>query len=193
MLKQITDKYNIILASKSPRRKELLKKIIDNFNIEIRPINEVYPKNLKREEIALYLSEHKAKEFNPFYNQLIITADTIVILKDIILGKPANKNEAFKMLKMLSGKTHEVITACTIFTTDHFKSFYDITEVTFYKLSDEEIISYIDKCHPMDKAGSYGIQEWMGYVGIKKMNGDFFNVMGLPLHLLYRELLNLDQ
>ncbi len=88
---------------------------------------------------------------------------------------------------MLSGKTHEVITACTISTKDHFNTFYDVTQVSFYELSDEEIINYIDKCNPLDKAGSYGIQEWMGYVGIKKINGDFFNVMGLPLHLLYRE------
>ena len=93
---------------------------------------------------------------------------------------------------MLSGKTHEVITACTISTKNHFISFYDLTEVTFYQLSDDEINSYIDTCQPMDKAGSYGIQEWMGYVGIKKMNGDYFNVMGLPLHLLYRELLRLN-
>ena len=192
MLKSITDNYKIILASKSPRRKELLSKIIDDFNIQVKPINEKYPKNLKREEIAIYLSELKAKEFEPLYNQIILTADTIVILNDVVLGKPADKNEAFKMLKMLSGKTHEVITACSIFTKDHFNTFYDITEVTFYELSNEEIISYIDKCKPLDKAGAYGIQEWMGYVGIKKMNGDFFNVMGLPLHLLYRELKKLN-
>ena len=188
MLPSITAKYDIILGSKSPRRKELLKHLIKDFGIQIKPVNENYPNNLKREKIAVFLSELKAKEFNPIGNQLIITADTIVVLKDLVLGKPVDKNDAFKMLKMLSGNTHEVITACTLYSQDNFSTFYDITEVTFYDLSDEEIISYINQCNPLDKAGSYGIQEWMGYVGIKKMNGEFFNVMGLPLHKLYREL-----
>ena len=192
MLTSIIEKYEIILGSKSPRRKELLNHIFSEFSIQVKSVEETFPKELKNEEIAIFLSELKAKEFSPTENQLIITADTIVLIDGLVLGKPKDKNDAFKMLKMLSGKTHEVITACTIKTNKHFNSFYDKTEVTFYELSDEQIIEYIEKCRPLDKAGSYGIQDWMGHVGIRKMNGEFFNVMGLPLHKLYRELKRLE-
>ena len=147
--------------------------------------------NLKINEIAQYIAEKKAN----FYlkqvktNEIYITADTVVILKNKILGKPVDEKDAFNMLKSLSDKSHLVHTGVSIIFNKKVHSFYDETKVTFYPLSDEEEIKdYINRCQPFDKAGSYGIQDWMGFVGIKKMEGDFFNVMGLPLHKLYRKL-----
>ena len=181
-------KYDVILASNSPRRQELLKKLIPKFKIQVVPIEENYPKELAKEQIAKYLSELKSAAYQPTKNQLIITADTIVSIGNEVLGKPKDSNDALEMLMKLSGKTHRVTTAVSIKTTEKLITFSDTTEVTFYKLTSQEMEQYIINCQPFDKAGSYGIQEWMGYFGIKKMNGDYYNVMGLPLHKLYRAL-----
>ena len=178
------------LASKSPRRHQLLSNIIKDFQIVSKEIDESYPTKLKTSEIALYLANLKAKYYveEAKENELYITADTIVVFKDKVLGKPIDSKDAFRMLKELSGKTHRVYTGVSILFNGEITSFVDVTEVTFYDLSEDEIKFYIDHHHPMDKAGSYGIQEWMGYVGVRKIEGDFFNVMGLPLHKLYREI-----
>lgn len=188
MKQSISNKYEVILASKSPRRHELLKKLITDFKINVIDVEEKYPCELEKEKIAEYLSELKAAAYLPKHNQLFITADTIVCIENEVLGKPKDTNDAKEMLKKLSGKTHLVITAVTLKTSTKLITFSDKTEVTFYHLSDQEITNYIEECKPFDKAGSYGIQEWMGYFGIKKMNGDYFNVMGLPLHRLYRAI-----
>ena len=181
-------KYDVILASNSPRRQALLKKLVPKFKIQVVPIEENYPKELAKEQIAKYLSELKSAAYQPTKNQLIITADTIVSIGNEVLGKPKDFNDALEMLMKLSGKTHLVTTAVSIKTTEKLITFSDTTEVTFYKLTSQEMEQYITNCQPFDKAGSYGIQEWMGYFGIKKMNGDYYNVMGLPLHKLYRAL-----
>ena len=181
-------KYDVILASNSPRRQELLKKLVPKFKIQVVPIEENYPKELAKNQIAKYLSELKSAAYQPTKNQLIITADTIVSIGNEVLGKPKDSNDALEMLMKLSGKTHLVTTAVSIKTTEKLITFSDTTEVTFYKLTSQEMEQYITNCQPFDKAGSYGIQEWMGYFGIKKMNGDYYNVMGLPLHKLYRTL-----
>jgi len=188
MLGDLTEKHQITLASNSPRRKELLTKIIPIFKVESKAVEEIYPNNLEGGEIATYLSQLKSKPFQPNENELIITADTIVILDGIILGKPKTPEEAINMLTLLSGKKHEVITGVTIRTKDKELSFYDVTKVEFYELKPDEIEHYIKQYKPFDKAGSYGIQEWIGHVGIKKIEGDFYNVMGLPVHRVYREL-----
>mgnify|MGYP003990069365 CR=1 FL=1 len=188
MLRDLTEKYQIILASNSPRRKELLQEIIPIFKVESKEVEEIYPNNLQGGEIATYLSQLKSKPFQPNEKELIITADTIVILDNHILGKPKNPEEAIHMLTLLSGKKHEIITGVTIRTKDKELSFYDSTKVEFYELKPEEIEYYVKNYKPFDKAGAYGIQEWIGTIGIKKMEGDFYNVMGLPVHRLYREL-----
>ena len=181
---------NIKLASKSPRRQELLRNIIEDFEIVTKDIEEEYPKDLKANEIALYLAKLKANSYlkESKENELYITADTIVVYENKVLGKPIDSKDAFRMLKELSGNTHTVYTGVSLLLNGEINSFLDSTEVSFYDLSDEEITFYINHYKPMDKAGSYGIQEWMGYVGIRKIKGDFFNVMGLPLHKLYREI-----
>jgi septum formation protein len=181
---------NIKLASKSPRRQELLRNIIEDFKIVTKDVEEEYPKDLKANEIALYLAKLKADSYlkESKENELYITADTIVVYNNKVLGKPIDPKDAFRMLKELSGNTHTVYTGVSLLLNGEINSFLDSTEVSFYNLSDEEITFYINHYKPMDKAGSYGIQEWMGYVGIRKIKGDFFNVMGLPLHKLYREI-----
>ena len=181
-------KYDVILASNSPRRQELLKKLIPKFKIQVVPIEENYPKELAKDQIAKYLSELKSAAYQPTKNELIITADTIVSIGNEVLGKPKDSNDALEMLMKLSGKSHLVTTAVSIKTTEKLITFSDTTEVTFYKLTSQEMEQYITNFKPFDKAGSYGVQEWMGYFGIKKMNGDYYNVMGLPLHKLYRAL-----
>ena len=190
LLEEKIKNIDIKLASKSPRRHQLLRNIIKNFEIVSKEIDESYPKSLKANEIALYLANLKAKSYEKEAkeNQLYITADTIVVYKQKVLGKPKNMKDAFNMLQELSGNTHTVYTGVSLLFNGENNSFIDATEVTFYDLSEEEIKFYIDHYKPMDKAGSYGIQEWMGYVGVKKMEGDFFNVMGLPLNRLYREI-----
>mgnify|MGYP000570781474 CR=1 FL=1 len=190
LLEEKIKKIDVFLASKSPRRHELLKNIIPQFSIVNKDIKEEYPKNLPTDEIAKYLAELKAKAFinDSTGNNLFLTADTIVVFQNKVLGKPSNEEEAFNMLSELSGETHVVYTGVTLLFNKKLISFQDATKVTFYPLKKEEINYYINHHQPFDKAGSYGIQEWMGYVGIKKMEGDFFNVMGLPLHKTYREI-----
>ena len=182
--------YNLILASKSPRRQELLKGLGLTFEIKTKEIEEVFPPALYKEEIPVYLSNLKAKAFENDLNStdLVITSDTIVWNENKQLGKPKDRGEAIEMLQSLSGKTHEVITAVTLMTKEKTHSFYEITTVFFKELSHEEIEYYIDNFKPFDKAGSYGIQEWIGFVGIPKIEGDYFNVVGLPLNRLSLEL-----
>ena len=190
LLEKKIKNIDIKLASKSPRRHQLLSNIIKDFEIVNKEIDESYPKSLKASKIAFYLANLKAKSYEKEAkeNQLYITADTIVVFKEKVLGKPVDDKDAFRMLKELSGNTHKVYTGVSLLFNGEISSFADATEVTFYDLMEDEINFYIDHLQPMDKAGSYGIQEWMGYVGVKKIEGDFFNVMGLPLHRLYREI-----
>ncbi|MDC1106028.1 Maf-like protein [Prolixibacteraceae bacterium] len=181
--------YNIILASQSPRRQELLKGLNIDFTTEVRSVEEVYPESLSPMEVPIFLSELKASVFNDLKdNDLIITSDTVVINKDRVLGKPTDREEAFEMIASLSGKTHQVVTGVTIKTKQEVHSFASTTEVTFCELTDEEINFYIDQYKPFDKAGAYGIQEWIGYIGISEIKGSYFNVMGLPVQPLYQAL-----
>lgn len=190
MLSDLVKNKTIILASQSPRRKELFAGILTDFKTEVRSVDEVYPEGLSNTEIATYLSQLKASAFknNIATDEIIITADTIVCIENEVLGKPKDRAEATRMLQLLSGKTHEVITGVTLLSTNQSLSFFDTTLVTFYELTDQEIAYYLATHKPYDKAGSYGIQEWIGYIGIKEMKGDYYNVMGLPLHQLYRQL-----
>ncbi|KAB2858806.1 MAG: septum formation protein Maf [Flavobacteriales bacterium] len=183
-------KKDIVLASKSPRRQQLLKDLGLNFSVVLKEVEEVYPSNLKKQEVALYLSKLKADAFLPDLkeNQLVITSDTIVCLDDKIIGKPKDRDDAFNMLSDLSGKMHEVVTAVTLTSAEKQVSFYVTTQVYFKTLSNFEIDYYINHYKPFDKAGSYGIQEWIGYIGIEKIVGSYFNVMGLPVKELYDEL-----
>lgn len=182
---------DIILGSQSPRRKQLLEDIGLKFRIITVPVDEISPKHLTALETAIYLSELKAKAFSYSAlneNSILITADTIVSLEDKLLAKPLNENGAFDMLQLLSGKCHEVITAVTLRSKKKTKSFYSETKVYFKVLSEDEINYYISKYKPFDKAGAYGIQEWIGKIGIEKIKGSYFNVMGLPVHRVYSEL-----
>ncbi len=183
---------HIILASKSPRRQQLLKDIGVDFEIRLKEVDEVYPSELKGKEVALFLSELKAKAFKNDLqaNEVLLTSDTIVCLGEKILGKPKNREHAIVMLGELSGKKHEVITAVTLTSTTKKHSFAVSTEVYFKTLNIEEITYYIDNYQPYDKAGSYGIQEWIGYISIEKIVGSYFNVMGLPVKEVYEELIS---
>lgn len=183
--------YKIILASGSPRRKELLGGLGIDYTIRILPdVDESYPETLKGEEIPLYIAREKADAYRLSIqpDELIITADTIVWLDDNVLGKPTDEFQAKQMLHSLSGKTHHVITGVCITTKQFQRSFTVTTEVTFSPLSEEEISYYVNNFHPLDKAGAYGIQEWIGLVGVRSIKGSYFNVMGLPVQRLYKEL-----
>ncbi|CAM1348103.1 Maf family nucleotide pyrophosphatase [Tenacibaculum crassostreae] len=190
MLSTKLSKYNIILASKSPRRHELIKSLDISFSIKTKEVEEIYPENLKHSKITDYLAELKATPFTSELNEndLLITSDTIVWLNNKALGKPKDYDDAFNMLKELSNATHEVITSISLTSKNFQQTFNDVTTVTFKKLSNEEIDYYINTYKPFDKAGAYGIQEWIGKIGITKMNGSYFNVMGFPVHKLYKEL-----
>ena len=192
MLNEKLKKYTIILASGSPRRQQFFKDLGLDFTIQIKEIKEVYPKELKGNQITDYLATLKSKAFNTLTDRdLLITSDTIVWLGNKALGKPKDEQEAFKMLQSLSGKEHQVITSVCI-TNNHFqKVINDTTTVSFKKLTDEEIMYYIKNYQPFDKAGAYGIQEWIGFIGIKTIKGSYFNVVGLPVHKLYDELMKL--
>ena len=184
--------YRLILASNSPRRKELLTRL--NLKFEVRPVDVVedYPDSLDIQDIPVFLSQKKANAFPLKEGELVITADTIVALNGDVLGKPSNTQSALIMLNKLSGTTHDVISGVTLRTTKRDIAFHDITQVTFKSLSDQEIEYYVEKCYPFDKAGAYGIQDWIGMIGIIKMNGSYYNVMGLPTHLVYQHLLELS-
>ncbi|MBO5720988.1 MAG: septum formation protein Maf [Bacteroidales bacterium] len=184
-------KYDIILASNSPRRRELLKGLGLNFKAEtLVDIDETYPDNLKGGEIPAYISKQKSNSYKEFLNDntLLITADTIVWLDDKQFGKPIDAEDAKRMLKQLSGNTHMVYTGVTILTKEKEKTFVSASEVKFANLSNDEIDFYVNNFSPMDKAGAYGIQEWIGYIGVEAINGSYFNVMGLPIQRLYSEL-----
>lgn len=183
--------YNYILASKSPRRQELLHELGIRFRVEILDVDESYPDNLYREEIAVFLAKLKAIPFlgKLADNDLLISADTIVWLNGEVFGKPANKQEAIEILQKLSDNEHQVISGVCLTSTHKQKSFFSVSNVRFKKLSDSEINFYIDEYKPYDKAGAYGIQEWIGYIGITHIEGSFFNVMGLPIQQLYSEII----
>lgn len=191
MLDEKLKHKRIILASKSPRRQYLLKEIGVNFEIVTKEVEELFPETLKREEIPLFLVKKKADAFDGAIteNTIVITADTIVWLDNKPLNKPAHREEAIYMLKLLSGKMHEVVTAVNLKSARKEHSFYAVTKVHFKNLSEEEIIYYIDNYKPFDKAGAYGAQEWIGYIAVEKIEGSYFNVMGLPVKELYEELL----
>lgn len=185
------NKYKIILASNSPRRRELLSGLGIDYEVRIiKDIDESYPETLKGDDIPVFISKSKAEAYLPTLgeNEMVITADTIVYTNGKVLGKPADKDDAFSMLKELSGHSHQVITGVCITTRKFQKSFATVTEVTFDSLSDEEINFYIKKYKPFDKAGAYGIQEWIGFIGVSGIKGSYFNVMGLPVQRLYKEL-----
>ena len=191
MLHEKLKNYRIILASGSPRRQMLLKGLDIPFEIKLKEIEEKFPSHLKREEIALYLCELKASAFQNEMddNTIVITADTIVWIKDRILNKPKDYTDAVNILTQLSGNMHEVITGVCLKTNKKTHSFYALTKVFFKPLSQEEIKYYVSRYKPYDKAGAYGAQEWIGYVAIERIEGSYFNVMGLPTRLLYQELL----
>ena len=184
--------YKIILASNSPRRRELLGGLGIDFTVKvIGGIDESWPHELKGEDIPLYISREKAAPYKATIapDELVITADTIVHVDGEVLGKPADEADAKRMLRMISGRWHEVITGVTLMTSEREHSFAVTTKVKFCNLSDSEIDYYIKNYAPMDKAGAYGIQEWIGYVGVEAIEGSYFNVVGLPVQRLYRELI----
>jgi septum formation protein len=186
------DKYQLILASKSPRRQQMLRELGLKFEVAELDYEEIIPENLNGEESALFLAREKA---NPFRhrvsgNEIVITADTIVWCNGKALGKPADYADAVNMLNELSGNTHEVITGVNLLSSWKEVSFSECTKVTFEKLTDEEIAYYIEEFKPYDKAGAYGIQEWIGLAACTKIDGSYFNVVGLPVQKLYKELQN---
>jgi septum formation protein len=190
MISDNLNNYRIILASRSPRRQQLLRDLDLKFDVIERDFDETYPDNLSGKEIAMYLSERKAKNFinEIAENEIIITADTIVWCNKKVLGKPEDKGEALKMIRELSGNTHEVITAVTLLSDERERTFSESTKVTFEALSDVEITYYVEKFKPYDKAGAYGIQEWIGVAACSRIEGSYFNVVGLPVQKLYKEL-----
>ncbi len=186
-------KYKLILASNSPRRKELLAGLGLSFTVKTLPdIEETFPPGMEAEEIPLHIAGEKARAYLPYIqpDELILTADTIVWLDGEVLGKPVDKAQARAMLKKLSRRQHQVITGVCLTTSGSQKAFTVTTEVEFSELTDREIAWYVDHYLPLDKAGAYGIQEWIGYVGVKRITGSFYNVMGLPVQRLYTELQN---
>ncbi|MDB5137198.1 MAG: maf [Mucilaginibacter sp.] len=182
----------IILASKSPRRQELLRLMDIDFRIVLKEVDESYPENLSPEEIAVYVAEKKAKAFDESIdNEIVLTADTIVSIERHILGKPETIEHAAEMLQMLSGKVHKVVTGVCLLYKHKYNLFHDVSEVFFRKLAIEEIDFYVNNYHPLDKAGAYGIQEWIGLIGIERINGSYTNVVGLPTEKLYQQLIRL--
>lgn len=191
----IADRFHLILASKSPRRRQLLRDagfeftLADSFEVE-----EIYPETLAAEEVAEFLSNLKADAYPVALkgNDVLITSDTVVVADGEVMGKPADYADAFRMIRKLSGKMHKVITAVCIRTVSQKLSFSDECDVFFDELSDEEIDFYLRHYKPYDKAGAYGIQEWIGYIGISRIEGSFFTVMGFPIHRVYQELKRLE-
>ena len=188
---RLVEGYKVILASNSPRRKELLAGLGIDFSVRIiKDIDESYPASLRGEDIPVFISGKKAEAYRRTMaeDELIITADTIVYDNDKVLGKPSSREEAINMLTELSGHAHEVITGVTICSRDKMKQFASVSKVFFDNLTEEEIEYYVDEYRPYDKDGSYGIQEWIGFVGVTRIEGSYFNVMGLPIQRLYKEL-----
>jgi len=190
MLSELLNNKKIILASKSPRRKELLAGLDIEFETRTKDVDESYSDTLSTHKVAEFLADKKAKAFKAELqiNEIVITSDTVVICEGEILEKPKSKIQAFDMLSKLSGKSHEVVTGVCLMSTEKTELFSDTTRVWFKALSCDEINYYIKKYKPFDKAGSYGIQEWIGFIGIEKIEGTYFNVMGLPVNLLYKKL-----
>jgi septum formation protein len=191
LLPEKLEDFKIILASQSPRRQLLLKGLDIPFTVVVKDVEEKFPEGLKREEIALYLSNLKASAFDNEIDDktLVITADTIVWINDQVLNKPKDYDDAVNILSQLSGNMHEVITGVCLKTKAKTHTFYALTNVYFKKLSQKEIHYYVSNYKPYDKAGAYGAQEWIGYVAIEHIEGSYFNVMGLPTRLLYDELM----
>ncbi|MCL1933108.1 MAG: Maf-like protein [Candidatus Azobacteroides sp.] len=188
-------KYKIVLASGSPRRRELLAGLDIDFEVKIiSDIEESYPETLRKEEIPVYIAKLKAHAYQKYLkeNTLLITADTIVLLEGNVYGKPKNEQEAKEMLQILSGQTHEVITGVCLTGLKKQQTFYVSTQVKFARLQEDEIDYYVKKYRPFDKAGAYGVQEWIGYIGVEKLEGSFYNVMGLPVRVLYTHLKEWD-
>lgn len=184
-------KYNIVLASNSPRRKELLQRMGVNFKVRtLFGIDESYPDSLRGEDIVRYISRNKAQAYRSSMapNELLITADTIVYVEGEVMGKPKTAEQAKEMLHKLSGKSHQVITGVTIVTADRTEDFGVTSQVKFAEITDEEINFYVDNYLPFDKAGAYGIQEWIGIVAVEEIKGSYFNVVGLPVQRLYQKL-----
>jgi nucleoside triphosphate pyrophosphatase len=190
MLSKKLKDFNLILASGSPRRQQFFKDLGLDFQIILKPVKEEYPERLRHFEISNYLAQLKSLPFEKDLksNDILITSDTIVWYKNEALGKPQSEKEAFHMLRLLSGETHEVISSVCFKTKTTEKTVHNITKVTFKNLSDEEIWHYIKNYNPLDKAGAYGIQEWIGHIGVTKIEGSYFNVMGLPVHMVYESL-----
>ena len=189
MLKEKLQHKNIILASGSPRRQQYFKELDIDFTIQLKEIEEIYPNHLKAEEITNFLAELKASAFNDLSkNDVLITSDTIVWHENKALGKPKDYQDAFAMLQSMSGKTHEVISSVCFKTNAKTETIFEVTKVTFKKLSDEAITYYLDNYKPFDKAGSYGIQEWIGLIGISKIEGSYANVVGMPVDKVYDKL-----
>lgn len=193
MLQDLLKEKEIILASGSPRRHQFFKELDIPFKIDVRPVKEVYPKELKEQEITDFLAQLKAKVFQGELkeNQILITSDTIVYHNEKALGKPVSKEEAMEMLISLSGHSHSVFTSVCFTTHKHQSTANCETKVTFKELSKAEIDYYVKNFRPFDKAGGYAIQEWIGLIGITKIEGSYFNVVGLPTHLVYKELIKL--
>ena len=193
MLSLRNQKYKIILASGSPRRQQFLKDLAVDFEIRLKDIEEIYPENLQGVEITNYLAILKANAFEGEIaeGEILISSDTIVWFENKALGKPKDYEDAFTMLKAMSGKTHEVITSVCFKTTVKTETIFEVTKVTFNQLSDEAIRYYLDHYKPFDKAGAYGIQEWIGLIGIDKIEGSYTNVVGLPTDKVYAYLTNL--
>ena len=184
-------KYKVILSSNSPRRKELFAGLGIDFEVRvISGIDESYPSDLPLKDVPQYIAKEKAAAYDIATDELVVTADTVVIVDNEILGKPVDEDEARKMLRELSGRSHEVITGVCLTTCELQRSFAVTSEVTFKKLSEEEIEYYVKNYHPLDKAGAYGIQEWIGYIGVTSLYGSYFNVMGMPVQRIYEELRN---
>lgn len=184
-------KYKVILASNSPRRKELLAGLGVDYEVRTLPdVDESYPETLQGADIPLYIAKEKADAYVAMMQpgELMITADTIVWLDGKVLGKPWDREDALQMLRTMSGRTHEVFTGVCITTTDWQRSFTAQTEVRFATLSEEEIAYYVDNFQPMDKAGAYGVQEWIGFIGVENISGSYYNIMGLPVQRIYNEL-----
>lgn len=185
------ENYHIILASNSPRRRQLLSGLDIDFEVKVLPdIEENYPDTLATPEIPVYIATEKAAAYKDLMSEhdLIITADTVVVLGDEVLGKPTDLEDAKRMLRALSGQTHQVITGVCLMTRQRQRSFAVTTDVTFKDLTEAEISHYVEKYQPLDKAGAYGIQEWIGYIGVTNLSGSYFNVMGLPVQRIYNEL-----
>ena len=192
MLSEKLKNYNIILASGSPRRQRFFKEMDIDFTIQLKEIEEIYPDSLRGVEITDYLSKLKAAAFQDLSEKdLLITSDTIVWQSGKAVEKPKDAADAFRMIQSFSGRMHNVFTSVTFTGKKNQKTIHDTTKVWFNDLTDDEINYYVNTYQPFDKAGGYGIQEWLGYVGINKIEGSFFNVMGLPTHLVYKTLLNI--